>query len=111
MEKNGKESRTKLKNTIRVRYFFIKDCIENRELYPEYCPTGEMYEHFFTKPLQGSKFQIFRAMLQIIPESTPDLDTSSTIDMTNVTSQECVGQNDIQKRGTATTITDSHWGM
>ena len=56
MEKNGKESRTKRKNHIRVRYFFINDIIENWDLYLKYCMTGEIHEDFFTKPLQGETF-------------------------------------------------------
>ena len=50
MENNGKESSKKQTKNIRVRYFFIKYCIENWDLSLKYCPTGEMYAYLFTKP-------------------------------------------------------------
>ena len=49
---------------INVRYFFIKDKVESRELTIEYLPTEEMVADLLTKPLQGALFTRFRkAML------------------------------------------------
>ena len=45
----------------------------------EHCPTEEMVGDFFTKPLQGSLFRKFRAIIMNLP---PDL---------NPGAQECVG--------------------
>ena len=60
LEKNGKASSGKRTKHINIRYFFIKDRIDNGEIKVEYCPTDEMTADFFTKPLQGKKFIQFR---------------------------------------------------
>jgi hypothetical protein len=60
MEKNGRASSGKRTRHINIRYFFVTDRVENRELSIEYCPTGEMIADFFTKPLQGTPFRMFR---------------------------------------------------
>jgi hypothetical protein len=60
MEKNGRASSGKRTRHINIRYFFVTDRVENRELSIEYCPTGEMIADFFTKPLQGTPFRTFR---------------------------------------------------
>ena len=60
LEKNGKGSSSKRTKHINIRYFFIKDRIDNKELKIEYCPTDEMLADFFSKPLQGAKFIEFR---------------------------------------------------
>ena len=49
---------------INVRYFYVTDKIENKELSIEYCATEEMTADFFTKPLQGSSFQRYRNLIQ-----------------------------------------------
>ena len=45
---------------INVRYFFIKDRIENKELKLRYCETLKMLADILTKPLQGSLFRELR---------------------------------------------------
>ena len=110
MENNGKYSNTKQKNNIQVRYLFIKDCIHNEVFYLKYCPTGEMYADFFTKPLQGATFRQFRDMIQGTPKRIPDVEMRFPLAMAKVTSQECVGQSDNQTQGTATMSTDAHRG-
>ena len=51
MENNGKHSITKRTKNIQMRYFFIKDHIENGDLSLKYCLTGKLYTDFFTKAL------------------------------------------------------------
>ena len=63
MERNGKFSSSKRTKHIDMRYFFITDRIEKKEVSVEYCPTEEMIGDFFTKPLQGSLFRKFRALI------------------------------------------------
>ncbi len=63
LEKNGKMSSTKCTKHINVRYFFIKDRYDNKEIDIKYCPTDELIADFFTKPLQGKKFIKFRDAL------------------------------------------------
>ncbi len=48
---------------IHVRYFFIKDRIDNGELELKYLPTKEMIADILTKPLQGELFRRLRALL------------------------------------------------
>ena len=69
-----------------------------------------MYADLFTKPLQGAKFRIFQAMIQVIPESTPDVDMSCPISMDKATSQDLFGQNYRQTYLTSTVSTDARVG-
>jgi hypothetical protein len=61
LEKNGRKSSSRRTRHINIRYFFVTDRIQSRELTVEYCPTEEMLADMFTKPLQGSLFRKFRA--------------------------------------------------
>lgn len=51
----GKPSSSRTKH-INVRYFFVRDRIDKKEVKLVYLPTEEMISDFFTKPLQGSLF-------------------------------------------------------
>ena len=53
---------------INIRYFFIKDRHDKKELTIKYCPMDEMIGDFFTKPLQGKKFQKFRKIIMGLKE-------------------------------------------
>ena len=63
LEKNGKRSSGKRTRALNIRYFFVTDQIEKGLLTVEYCPTGEMIADFFTKPLQGKLFRMFRSLI------------------------------------------------
>ena len=56
---------------INVRYYFIKDWVETRDVVIEHCPIDEKLGDHFTKPLQGALFRKFRAEIMNIPD---DLD-------------------------------------
>ncbi len=43
--------------------FFVKDRIDNGKLLIEYCPTESMLADFFTKPMQGTLFRLFRDVI------------------------------------------------
>ena len=43
--------------------FFITDQVEKGNLMIEYCPTTDMVADYFTKPLQGEKFQKIKAII------------------------------------------------
>jgi hypothetical protein len=47
---------------IDIRYFFIKDLIERKEIVVEYLKTEDMIADLLTKPLQGHKFRRLRGM-------------------------------------------------
>jgi hypothetical protein len=47
-------------HVLNIRYFFITDQVEKGKAQIEHCGTNNMVGDFFTKPLQGKKFQRFR---------------------------------------------------
>jgi hypothetical protein len=60
LETNGKKSLGKQMRALNIRYFFITNQVEKGNVQIEHCGTGNMAGDFFTKPLQGKKFQRFR---------------------------------------------------
>ena len=63
MLKNGRNSCTGNSRHIHIRYFFVKDRIDKKEIRVEYCPSLLMLADFFTKPLQGQLFTKFKEVL------------------------------------------------
>jgi hypothetical protein len=63
MESNGKASCGQRSRHIDIRYFFITDHVKQQSITIEHCPTGIMLADFFTKPLQGSLFRMYRSVL------------------------------------------------
>ena len=57
--KKGKSTSHRTKH-IAVRYFFIKEKIDEGEIEVEYTPTLQMLADMFTKPLQGELFRVMR---------------------------------------------------
>jgi hypothetical protein len=47
---------------IDIRYFFVKDLIDRKEVTVEYKPTDDMIADLLTKPIQGDKFRQLRAL-------------------------------------------------
>ena len=68
LEKNGRLSSGERTRHINIRYFFIKDYINNNELQVNFCGTDSMLGDIHTKPLQGSKFKKFRDAILGISE-------------------------------------------
>jgi hypothetical protein len=58
----GKKSSPRTKH-VAVRYFYLKDRIDQGELSLSYLPTAEMVADILTKPLQGEHFRRLRALL------------------------------------------------
>ena len=63
MLKNGRNSCTGNSRHIHIRFFFVKDRIDKKEVKIEYCPSLSMLADFFTKPLQGQLFLKFKRVL------------------------------------------------
>ena len=63
LDKNGKASSGKRTKHINMRYFFMTDRIQIREVSVEWCPTGNMTGDFLTKPNQGSLYKRFRDVI------------------------------------------------
>ena len=72
LEKNGKASSSKRTKHIRMRYFFIKDCVDRGEVTIKHCPTKEMWSDILTKPKQGKEFFIMRSKLMGCPVNLDD---------------------------------------
>ena len=43
-----------------IKYFYITDLIEKREVTIKFCPNKEMISDYITKPLRGAKFHKFK---------------------------------------------------
>jgi hypothetical protein len=63
LERNGKRSSSQRTRAINIRYFFIADQVEKGNVEICYCPTNMMIGDFFTKALQGKKFEYFRDLI------------------------------------------------
>ena len=63
MLKNGRNSCTGNSRHIHIRYFFVKDRVDKKEVRVEHCPSLSMLADFFTKPLQGQMFIKFKEVL------------------------------------------------
>ena len=63
LEKNGRMSRGRNSRHIDIRYFIAKDRVASEGLDIVHCPTEPMLADFLTKPLQGSLFRKFKAVL------------------------------------------------
>jgi hypothetical protein len=70
LEKNGRMSSSKRTKHMNVRYFFIKDQVDAKEVRIEYCPTENMIADFFTKPLTGTLFFKLRDLIMNIDPSS-----------------------------------------
>ena len=63
LEENGKASSGKRTRHFNIKYFYITDLIERKEVQVEYCPTDAMIADYMTKPLVGAKFLRFRSLV------------------------------------------------
>ena len=63
IERNGRNSCSGHSTHINIRYFFVKDIVNNVEVKIEYCTTHEILADFFTKPLYGGLFHNSRDVI------------------------------------------------
>ena len=63
MERNGRNSCTGNLRHVDIKYFWVKDKVDKKEVRIEYCPTTLMLADYFTKPLQGKLFRRFRQVI------------------------------------------------
>jgi hypothetical protein len=57
---NGKASSGKRTRHFDIKYFYVTDLIDRKEVRIEYCSTETMIADYMTKPLTGGKFKLFR---------------------------------------------------
>jgi hypothetical protein len=62
--KNGRLSSGKRTKHLDIRYFYVKDLLRRGIVKIEHCKTENMIADFFTKPLQGKRFQVLRDLIQ-----------------------------------------------
>jgi hypothetical protein len=55
---------------IEIKYYFIRDKVQEREVKIQYIPTDEQTTNILTKPLCRIKFSYFREKMGIV-EITP----------------------------------------
>ena len=67
LAENGKSTTNRTRH-INIRYFFIKEKIDNKEVKVVHTGTEDMLADFFSKLLQGSLFEKFRDIILNIPK-------------------------------------------
>jgi len=63
LEKNGRNSCTGNSRHVEIKFFWVKDRVDNKEVEIKFCPTTLMLADYFTKPLQGNVFRRFRDVI------------------------------------------------
>lgn len=58
--KNGSDSATWNSKHVPVKHFWVTDRIKNGDIEVQYCPTKQMVADYYSKPVQGALFHIFR---------------------------------------------------
>jgi hypothetical protein len=67
--KNGRLSSGKRTKHLDIRYFFVKDLLDRGVITLSHCLSDNMIADFFTKPVQGQRFQILRNLILNIDHS------------------------------------------
>ena len=67
LEANGRASASKRTRHFNIRYFYITDLIQRREVTIKYCPTDDMIADYQTKPLVGAAFERMRRVILNLP--------------------------------------------
>ncbi len=103
LETNGRASSLKRTKHIKVKYFFVKDKVDQGEITIEHCPTKQMWTDINTKPKQGLVLRVFCGHVMGIPADYKDSDYEGKVPLTppimlmlpltkeQLASQECVG--------------------
>ena len=63
LETNGRTSASKMTRHFNIKYFYVTDLIQQKELKIKYCPTNQMIADFQTKPLVGEAFLYMKRMI------------------------------------------------
>jgi hypothetical protein len=83
LERNGKESSGKQTWHINIRYLFITDRVNMKEVEIKWCPTKEMVADFMTKPPQGCHFRRLRDLIMGTTSiKKANIPSKSTVTMT-----------------------------
>ena len=97
LETNGRMSQSKRTKHIKMKYFFVKDRVDDGDVVIEHLPGDDHWADVLSKPSTGKRFFVDRSKLQNIAVHWKDESLQSTSDMTTMTTatpQECVGRQD-----------------
>jgi hypothetical protein len=70
LEINGRKSSSRRTCHMNIRYFFIKDYVDNNEIVIKHCETSKTLGDLFIKPLQGMMFHKIRDRIMSIDPSS-----------------------------------------
>ena len=76
-----------------MKFFFVKDKVDEGEVKIEHLPDGQMWIDMLTKPSQGIRFESDRSQLQNFPVHWPDKSLQAAMAPAYAASlapQECV---------------------
>jgi hypothetical protein len=79
LAESGRGSMGKRSRHLNIKYFFVTDLINRKQVSVKYCSTDGMLADYMSKPLTGAKFNKFRTLIMNLPQSSPPR------------KQECVG--------------------
>jgi hypothetical protein len=55
---------------IEIKYHYIRDMVQRKEVHVQYLPTHEQIADIFTKPLAKTKFEYFRERLGLVENAS-----------------------------------------
>jgi hypothetical protein len=55
---------------IEIKYHYIRDMVQRKEIHMQYISTHEQIAYIFTKPLAKTKFEYFRERLGLVENSS-----------------------------------------
>jgi hypothetical protein len=64
---NGRPSIGKRSRHLNIKYFFVTDLINRKQVSIKYCPIDEMVADYMTKPLTRNKFKQYRVLIMNLP--------------------------------------------
>jgi hypothetical protein len=102
LETNGRASSLKCTKHIKVKYFFIKDKVNQGKVTIKHCPARQMWTDINTKPKQDVVYHVFRGYVMGIHADYKDSDYTGKVPISPVVLmlpltkeqpalQECVG--------------------
>jgi hypothetical protein len=63
LEENGRASASKRTRHFNIKWFYVTDLIQRKEIELEYCCTDDMLADYMTKPITGKKFFMFKEQI------------------------------------------------
>ena len=100
LEMNGQTSSGKRTRHINIRFFYIKDRVDAKDIVIRHCPTERMYGDYYTKPTQGKLFKRMRSFtMNVDPSSKYYSDPRSVLksETAQETTQQVTNESDVNE--------------